>query len=84
MHMNMQPVKPASDDIARLAYLIWEQEGKPHGREVEHWLQAKSILTVATQEKLPTQITTDVSRLPRPAHPKKGHRRDGVAARLAA
>ena len=23
------------------AYLIWEREGSPEGREVEHWLQAE-------------------------------------------
>ena len=84
MHMNMQPVKPTTDHVARLAYLFWEQEGRPQGREVEHWLQAKSILTVATQETWPVQIATDVSRLSKPAHPKKSHRHAGVAARLAA
>ena len=34
----------SSEQIAHLAYLIWEQEGRPSGREQEHWLQAESQL----------------------------------------
>ena len=26
------------------AYQIWEEEGRPEGREVDHWLQAESEL----------------------------------------
>lgn len=33
-----------SEDIAACAYLIWEKEGKPHGRAAEHWLQAEAML----------------------------------------
>ncbi|MFZ2641789.1 MAG: DUF2934 domain-containing protein [Verrucomicrobiia bacterium] len=32
------------EDIAACAYLIWEKEGKPHGRAAEHWLQAEALL----------------------------------------
>jgi len=31
-----------SDDAIRTrAYLIWEREGRPSGREYEHWVQAQ-------------------------------------------
>jgi hypothetical protein len=30
--------------IARRAYEIWEKQGKPHGRDREHWLQAEAEL----------------------------------------
>jgi DUF2934 family protein len=33
------------DAIRERAYGIWEREGRPHGRELEHWLQAESELT---------------------------------------
>ncbi len=26
--------------ICKRAYAIWEAEGRPHGRDAEHWLQA--------------------------------------------
>lgn len=28
------------DRIRRRAYEIWEREGRPHGREIDHWLRA--------------------------------------------
>jgi hypothetical protein len=29
------------DQIRERAYLIWIDEGRPHGRELDHWLRAK-------------------------------------------
>ena len=29
------------DQIRERAYLIWVDEGRPNGREVDHWLRAK-------------------------------------------
>ena len=31
-------------DVAACAYLIWEKEGRPHGRDIEHWMQAETLL----------------------------------------
>jgi hypothetical protein len=28
------------EKIRRRAYEIWEQEGRPHGQDMKHWLQA--------------------------------------------
>jgi len=36
------PSNPRPEQVALLAYHIWEQEGRPAGREQEHWLQAES------------------------------------------
>jgi hypothetical protein len=30
------------DDVAKRAYELWEEAGKPEGRETEHWLQAEN------------------------------------------
>ena len=38
---------PRPEQIALLAYHIWEQEGRPAGREQEHWLQAESQMKSA-------------------------------------
>ena len=40
------PAVPAitNDHIASRAYLIWEQSGRPSGRELEFWLQAEQQL----------------------------------------
>ena len=42
------PTVPAleitSDQIARRAYFIWEQQGRPAGKEREHWILAEQQL----------------------------------------
>jgi hypothetical protein len=35
------------DEIEVCAYFIWEQEGKPEGRALDHWLQAELQLAVS-------------------------------------
>lgn len=31
-------------EIARVAYEIWEEEGRPEGRDLEHWMLARKRL----------------------------------------
>jgi hypothetical protein len=35
---------PTAEQIAVCAYLIWEKEGRPQGREAAHWFQAEKQL----------------------------------------
>ena len=35
---------PNEDDIARLAYSYYEEEGRPEGFAAEHWLRAEQNL----------------------------------------
>jgi Protein of unknown function (DUF2934) len=56
MEVHMKPKKPISDEVKReievRAYLIWEREGHPIGRELEHWKLAEAeILAVAPEAK---------------------------------
>jgi hypothetical protein len=37
--------------IRQLAYYIWEREGRPPDRELQHWLEAESAVG---EEKAPT------------------------------
>jgi hypothetical protein len=37
--------KPTHDEVARKAYEIYEKEGHPQGRDVQHWLRAESQLS---------------------------------------
>ena len=44
--------EPTVDEIAFCAYLIWEKEGRPEGREREHWHQAHTqLLATRAHEK---------------------------------
>jgi len=36
--------------IRERAYQIWEREGRPHGKSVEHWLQAEAEIAAGEQE----------------------------------
>lgn len=42
---------PAIPDaaVAERAYGIWEQEGRPEGREIEHWLRAEAEIRAAAE-----------------------------------
>ena len=47
--ITTQPMPATSRDItaeqiAQRAYLLWEQQGRPHGRDVANWLLAESQL----------------------------------------
>ncbi len=55
--------KPNGAEIAALAYQLFEQEGRPHGRDVEHWLQAEVLLKINAaqrrKEELPSSSKTE-------------------------
>jgi hypothetical protein len=34
---------PTQEEISQLAYAIYEREGKPEGKAMEHWLNAEAI-----------------------------------------
>ena len=38
-------VETAIQSIAKRAYAIWESEGRPSGRDFEHWLRAEAEIT---------------------------------------
>jgi hypothetical protein len=40
--------KLSHDDIAFAAYCLWENEGRPQGRDWEHWFRAEGLLQQAT------------------------------------
>lgn len=35
---------PSEDEIRTRSYLIWEREGRQHGKDEEYWLRAKAEL----------------------------------------
>jgi hypothetical protein len=44
MSQENDGIHPTNAEIAFCAYLIWEKEGKPEGRQREYWLQAETQL----------------------------------------
>jgi hypothetical protein len=51
--------------IAVRAYTLWEQEGCPHGRDVEHWLQAEADVAAAGNDPI-ERAATPASRSEQP------------------
>jgi hypothetical protein len=43
----------SDEDIKKLAFSIWEQEGHPQGKDVEHYLRAKQILEQREINRVP-------------------------------
>ena len=37
------------NEIARIAYELWEKNGCTHGRDIEYWCEAESIVVFSTQ-----------------------------------
>jgi len=36
--------EPSEAEIQHAAYLLWVEDGRPEGRDLEHWLAAKQML----------------------------------------
>ncbi len=53
-----QDPKLRRQEIALYAYLIWEKEGYPHGRDIDHWFQAETLLSAAKQLSFKSLKTT--------------------------
>lgn len=49
------------DEIKRLAYKLWQEEGQPDGKDLEHYFQARRIL----EEKEANNSLIPVSTPPR-------------------
>jgi hypothetical protein len=47
--------RPAEMDIVRRAYELWEQAGKPDGRDQEFYHQAEQELQKANERAIPEQ-----------------------------
>jgi hypothetical protein len=41
---NFSISSPSADAISRRAYELWEQEGRPEGADLRHWIQAEQEL----------------------------------------
>ena len=52
--------KQAHEHIERCAYLIWEQEGRPVGRALEHWVQAEpELLARGHRRSAPDEVQSE-------------------------
>ena len=62
--------KHVHEAIERCAYLIWEREGRPGGRALEHWVRAEAEgladgRLISEPEQVPTDAGANSSQPPR-------------------
>ena len=51
--------------IKELAFAIWEEEGRPEGKDLEHYFRAKQILEERQASSLIELTPSPISKLPR-------------------
>lgn len=61
--------EPSEEEIRHTAYLLWLENGRPAGHDLEHWLAARELLRHrATPPDRPARAKRRAGRLP-PAIP---------------
>jgi hypothetical protein len=63
---------PTEEQIKELAYQMWEQEGRPEGKDVEHYFTAKQILE--EQEAAQVRASRPWATSPTPAKRRRDSR----------
>ncbi len=48
------------EQISARAYQLWEEEGRPHGRDIEHWSRAAGELAGVTAAPATTSAALEV------------------------
>jgi hypothetical protein len=51
--------RPSYDDIARLAYQLWEERGRPDGSPQVDWERAEAALQIETTRLTQTPVERD-------------------------
>jgi len=57
--------------IRERAYAIWESEGRPHGRDTDHWLLAKQEIHISESESTLEISPTVTAKTPAKTRVKK-------------
>jgi hypothetical protein len=65
-----QKITPSRDEIANLAWQLWEKEGSQHGRDQEYWFRAEQQLLAAKQPQPSPTFTSASARRIAPAKGK--------------
>ncbi len=55
----------SEEAIRQRSYAIWEREGRPQGKAMEHWLRAKTELELGLGGALSTSTDWTVTVMPR-------------------
>lgn len=62
----MNESKDSHARIATRAYQLWEAEGRPNGRDTEHWKKAEAEIAATSTSATPTVTAKPVAPAPAP------------------
>ena len=82
--MSVPAGTPANDEIARVAHAIWEAEGRPEGRDHEHWMRARQVIEEGRAEVEYPQAAprNEAAGAPRPVQPGFEDAAPGMVPRM--
>lgn len=72
--------KPTEQELREAAYYLWEQEGRPDGKDFDHWIRANAELGRAAAVSKATKSAADKS----PAAKKPAAKRTATARKTTA
>lgn len=52
---NLPASNASTEEISQRAHMIWIQNGRPEGRDLEHWLQAEAELQRQRAKTAPSE-----------------------------
>jgi len=55
------------EEVRLIAYWIWEDEGRPHGCDVDHWLRAEAVWR---QRQITERLPVEENPAPQAAKPR--------------
>lgn len=58
-HRETRPRGEPTEEIRHEAYLLWQQDGCPDGRELDHWLAAQERVKHRARHARPRPIADD-------------------------
>lgn len=60
---SKEAIAISHEEIARLAHLNWEKDGRPHGHDLKYWLEAEQQIK-ATRHLLTSELSLPVNQTP--------------------
>jgi Protein of unknown function (DUF2934) len=69
------------EEIREVAYKLWQEEGYPHGYEVQHWLKAEEIWQEKHRPHSEPEYSKPVRSKPKKGQSNRNHRKTIVIPR---
>lgn len=57
MNNDKNGIRPTESEIATQAYILWQADGGPSGRDLEYWLRAEALVK-GTGQTQPAQTSS--------------------------